>query len=191
MPASAGLICILCGEAFQSTFEAPLDDGRPDTLVCANHSDADLRRLGLDDLWGGVDPLRSPSFFRGGTARVLDVWEQGLGTLAVYALLGDGDLLMFMNWGLPYVCFARVPREKRTLLQPLGVEARAREPWDKAMKGGWTVESVVRSGNDVEVSFAKRGVLVFSTETANWRTPGNTRHFLTTTFRPRRFWQKR
>jgi hypothetical protein len=182
------LVCILCGGAFESTFEAPLPDGRPDTLVCARHSDADLHRLGLDDLWGGVDPMRSPSFFRGGTARVVDVWEQGRGTLAVYVLLDDGDLLMFMNWGLPYACFARVPREKRFLLQPLGIQARPRDPWDEAMKGAWEVSSVLRNGNDIDVSFAKRGVLTYSTETANWLLPGNTRHFLTTTFKPKRFW---
>lgn len=127
------LRCILCGAPFTSDIEDPADGERHDTLTCAAHSDEQLRRRGLDALWGGEDRETSPAFFTGRRARIVGAWDHPP-CIATYVLLDDGDLLMFVTWGGPQVLVARVPRSERVLAVPEGFLPCRREPWPTAIR---------------------------------------------------------
>lgn len=183
-----GIHCILCGNILATSVFADTSlKERPLTLVCAAHRDQDLSDEGLTDLWGGYPYASlSPSFFEDKTAKVTEVWEQGEGHIAIYALLDDGDLIMFLSWGGDDEVFvARVPRAKRALERPQGIPLCTRQPWRTAVAQGWIMQSVRRiEDGQVEVSFPNHGELTFSTYLASWGELGDGRRFLTEDWRP-------
>jgi hypothetical protein len=178
------LRCILCGAPFTSEIEDPADGERHDTLTCAAHSDEQLRRRGLDELWGGEDRETSPAFFTGRQARIVGAWDHPP-CIATYALLDDGDLLMFVTWGLSLVLVARVPRGERVLAEPEGFPPCRREPWPTAIREGWILDTVrpLPDGR-VQAEFPGWGELVFAADLASWRELGDGRYFLIEDWRP-------
>jgi hypothetical protein len=181
------LRCILCGGSFLSTIYDPADGERHEMLTCGAHSDEELSDRGLDDLWISRDPDRSPAYFAGGRGRVVAAWDQDpeYGGYGTYALLDDGDLLMFVCWGWSAVAVARVPRAARMLEEPVGLVPCQREPWLTAIRDGWIVEAVRSLPDDnVQVEFAGHGALRFGTQPMSWRELGDLRFFLEEQWRP-------
>lgn len=174
--------CILCAEPLLRDIT---DDGhgeRTETLVCSAHSDQDLRDLGLDELWGGIEPTHSSAFFTGGTSRLVGAWQQGEGAYGVYLLLEDGQLLLLTCWR-PEVNMARVPLGLRRLVEPHGVEPANGSEWRRALDGGWVLRDAERElGGDVTLRFAGGESVRFSTALESWRELGDGRYFLTHTW---------
>lgn len=174
--------CILCAEPLLHDIMDRDHGERTETLVCAAHSDQDLRDLGLNELWGGILPAYSSAFFTGGTSRLVGAWEQGEGGYGVYLLLEDGQLLLFVCW-TPEVEMARVPPELRRLVEPQGVPPAHGPEWRRAIDGGWVLREAVREpGGDVILRFAAGRSVRFSTAHESWRELGDGRYFLTHTW---------
>ncbi len=171
--------CLLCNAELRSTIVDPADGERHEVLVCGRHSDQQLRDQGLDDLWGGVEPAVSTSFFQGPARHVTGVWEQGEGAYSVHILLEDGDLLTVLSWGSPTVHAARLRRSQRALERPVGVPACERAPWAEAVRDRWQLSALQPfADGSVAADLVGHGRVLFTTYGASWRELGEYRHLL-------------
>lgn len=127
---------------------------------------------------------RPASFFTGGRTCVYGAWEQGHdGIYGLYVLLQSGELLMFVTWGGPKVEVVQVDLQARALCEPAGLSICIGTPWGLAAATGWEIKDARRLDDGrVLLSFAERGVVVFSTDYYSWRELGDGRYFLRQAF---------
>lgn len=177
-PAGAGIACILCGSILSSTIEQPRNGDRHEALVCGAHPDEELEARGLGALWAGGD-TGPGTIHDDPSVRLTGAWELGAdGGHAVYLLLDDGGLLIVTpeHYG---VAVARVPRDRRLLGHPLGLEKHSVHPWELAVAEGANISSIRRrEDGSVDLVLAGRGTVTFSTYYASWRELGDGKNFL-------------